>query len=201
MNIRIKTWQKELGVVVSILGCVWLATGGGWIESLGAIAVILTFCHTQVAFRLEEQHEQSDNPDSVHCYRWQSRYFCLKEVCWLGYFVALGAWSALVGVFVFLAYPWWRKHHRRKMKPPFEAGGVVKAEVFAMEPYGIYLKYEKFNILVKITDCSWAQGPTGISANQFTKLGNMHDVIITHILKDDFDYAIQGVLSEKLDGN
>ena len=106
---KIYTWQKELAVVIVILATVWFSAKANWIEALGSLAVILTFCHTQVAFRLEEQQERSDNPHSVECYKWQSRYFCAKEICWLGFFVAMGAWSALVGVFVFLAYPWWRK--------------------------------------------------------------------------------------------
>lgn len=117
-----RTWKKELAAVIVILAMVWFFSGGGLIEAVGSIAVIFTFCHSQVAFRLEEQHrdnlEQPDGSINVHtvdCFRWQSRYFCFKELCWLLYFSALGAYSALVGVFVFLAYPYWRKLHRRKV--------------------------------------------------------------------------------------
>jgi hypothetical protein len=111
-----RTWHKELAVVVTILAIIWFLAKGSLVEAVGSLAVILTFCHTQVAFRLEEKHGQSSDPDSVECYRWQSRYFCAKEICWLGYFVILGAWSALVGVFIFLAYPFWRKW--KSNKPP-----------------------------------------------------------------------------------
>ena len=97
-----KTWHKELAVVTTTLLGVWFFTGRGWLEAIGSAAVILTFCHTQVAFRLEENQARSNNPHLVDCYKWQSRYFCAKELCWLSYFVVLGAWSALVGVFIFL---------------------------------------------------------------------------------------------------
>lgn len=49
----------------------------------------------------------------VECYRWLQRYFIGKELCWLVYFVWLGAWSALVGVFIFMLYPLWRRYHLR----------------------------------------------------------------------------------------
>ena len=113
-----RTWVWELLVVATVLIAVWLITGGGWTEALGAIAVILTFCHTQVAFRLEEQQKNnllepdgSINVRTVECFRWQSRYFLGKEICWLLYFTLLGAWSALAGDFMFLIYPWWREYH------------------------------------------------------------------------------------------
>lgn len=106
---KLHTWHKELIFVFLILSFVWAISGFGSIEALGAAAVIFTFCHTQVAFRLEEKQKIPDNPHKLSCYHWQSRYFLIKELCWLGYFIVLGAWSALVGVFLFLVYPLWRR--------------------------------------------------------------------------------------------
>ena len=110
---QIQTWQWELAVIVTVLTGVWFFTGGGAIEAVGSLAVIITFCHTQVSFRLEEKQKIPNNPHTIECYRFQSRYFLAKEICWLVYFSLLGAWSALVGVFLFLLYPFWRKRWTR----------------------------------------------------------------------------------------
>ena len=76
------------------------------VEWIGAVAVLLTFGHAQVANRLAERAEIQ--ADGVECYRWARRYWIGKEILWLIYFVMLGAYSALVGVGVFLLYPIWR---------------------------------------------------------------------------------------------
>ena len=76
---------------------------------------------------LPEGHEKRPSEEDVkkansrlyhhaYCYRWATRYLIGKEICWLVYFVVLGAHSALVGVGVFLLYPVWR-HQYRKRKP------------------------------------------------------------------------------------
>lgn len=50
----------------------------------------------------------------VECH-WKLKWYLVsKEICWLGYFVYLGAWSALVGVVLFLLYPLWRHWYRSK---------------------------------------------------------------------------------------
>lgn len=137
-------------VVALILVAVTIFSGKGWIEWIGALAVLLTFAHVQVADRLAEGeasreeraehwgmthellilpegHEKRPTEDDVkqandrlygyvECH-WKLKYFLVsKEICWLVYFVVLGAYSALVGVGVFLAYPVWR-HQYRKRKP------------------------------------------------------------------------------------
>ncbi len=109
-----KTWMAELVVVWLVLAGVVLYTHGGWLETVGALAVLAAFAHGQVAERMREKEALKSKPD-VRCFRWSTRYFFAKELLWLAYFVAHRSWSALVGVGVFLAYPlwrkWWRKRH------------------------------------------------------------------------------------------
>lgn len=120
-----RTFQLEALVVAVVLATVVLLTGGKPVEWLGAAAVFFTFCYTQVGARLAEAEAERTRLEhalhataeprliytgpAVACHRWLTRYLLLKELCWLAYFVWLGAWSALVGVFVFLLYPLWRQ--------------------------------------------------------------------------------------------
>ena len=73
------------------------------------------FAHAQIAERLREQEALRVNP-SVSCHQFLGRYFLLREILWTAYFVALGAWSALVGCALFALYPVWRRAWR-KMHP------------------------------------------------------------------------------------
>lgn len=111
-----KTWMYEQAFVALVLATVVIVTRGGWIEWVGAIAVLLSFAHGSVADRLAEAEERR-TVKHVECYRWARRYFLGKEMFWLIYFVAHRSWSALVGVGIFLAYPIWRQVYRRKLKP------------------------------------------------------------------------------------
>lgn len=93
-------------------------------ELIGSSAVLLTFGHAQIADRLAEAENQRIRyaADSVYptkeakikveCFRKLWWYYVGKEACWLAYFVYTHAYSALVGVFVFLAYPVWRRMYR-----------------------------------------------------------------------------------------
>jgi hypothetical protein len=108
-----KTWKIEVSVVAAILLAVNVITHHLFsIEPIAAIAVLLTFCHAQVADRLAEQEALRVVPQ-VDCYRRMGYYFVGKEVCWLLYFSMSHAYSALVGVFVFLLYPVWRRLYRK----------------------------------------------------------------------------------------
>lgn len=102
-----RTWHIEAAVVAIILGFVFSLSGHQPIELVGSLAILATFMHCQVSFRLQEAEERRKQAE-VYCYRWLTRYFLIKEALWLIYFVWHGAWSALVGVFVFLLYPLWR---------------------------------------------------------------------------------------------
>lgn len=105
-----KTWVFELLGACSVLSVSALAAGGGahW---LSALAVALSFCHAQVASRLDEAEERRSQI-GVHCRAWLARYLVAKEIAWVSYFVLTGSWPALVGCVLFLAYPVWRRWWR-----------------------------------------------------------------------------------------
>ena len=110
---KLRTWHVELAVVAAVLLAVVFATGGGWLELLGAGAVTLSFAHAQVADRLAELARDVRDQTLAPCHRWASRYLVGKETLWLVYFVAHRSWSALAGVALFLAYTPWRRWWRR----------------------------------------------------------------------------------------
>lgn len=111
-----KTWHVEMLVVAVILLVVNLIAQRLFtVEILGAVAVILTFGHAQIADRMAEQESLRDKP-AVDCYKKLWYYFVGKELFWCLYFLLNHSYSALVGVLVFLAYPVWRGIYRRKIK-------------------------------------------------------------------------------------
>lgn len=97
--------------VASVLVGVVCITHGGWLELVGAGAVLLSFGHAQVADRLAER-EASREVQAVDCHRWATRYLVGKESLWLVYFVLHHSWSALAGVALFLVYSPWRRWWR-----------------------------------------------------------------------------------------
>lgn len=108
-----KTWKIEMLVVAAILVVVNVFTHHlVSFEILGSIAVLLTFGHAQIADRLAEKQGKLDKP-TVECYRNMWYYYVGKEVCWLLYFTSCHAYSALVGVVVFLVYPIWRRVYKK----------------------------------------------------------------------------------------
>ena len=108
-----RTWQKEAFVVGAVLFSVVVLTGGKPIEYIGALAVYFTFMHAQIGFRFSEAAQNQENVAAlVPCHAKSTRYFIAKEALWFLYFSLLGAWSALVGVFVFILYPFWRRWYR-----------------------------------------------------------------------------------------
>jgi hypothetical protein len=86
------------------------------LEYLAALAVFLSFGHAQIADRLAEKEENKTIPE-VECYKKLWYYFIGKEICWFLFFILSHAYSALAGVFIFLAYPFWRKFYRTYIKP------------------------------------------------------------------------------------
>ena len=107
----IRTWHIELGFVAAVLTALWVITKGGVPDAIGSIAVLLSFAHGQVSERMAAKQAERVVPD-VHCWRWSSRYFIGKELCWIFYFALTRSWAPLVGCFVFLAYPYWRQLYR-----------------------------------------------------------------------------------------
>lgn len=105
------TWQIEAAVVGMSLLAVIVLSGGRWEEYIGAVAVFFTFMHAQVGMYMADAQREMPQP-TVECWRWAQRYFFIKEVLWLVYFVLLHAWSALAGVGLFLIYPLWRRYYK-----------------------------------------------------------------------------------------
>lgn len=111
-----KTWKVEMIFVAGVLLlCNIIAGSPKGLELLAALAVLLSFGHAQIADRLAEKEEKRDIPE-VDCYKKLWYYFVGKELCWLLFFLLSHAWSALAGVFIFLAYPFWRKLYRAHIK-------------------------------------------------------------------------------------
>lgn len=96
----------------SILAAVAYFTGNSIAEWIGAAAVFCAFNHAQISDRMVEKQAAKTTPD-VECYRKSIWFFMLKEVLWLTYFILHHSYSALVGVFLFLLYPVWRKIWRK----------------------------------------------------------------------------------------
>ena len=107
-----KTWHVENAVVATVLLTVWALTGHRPIELVGCVAVFAGFCHASIAERMREREAARSVP-SVECHAKSTWFFFAKEVCWLLYFVSMGAWSALVGCALFAVYPLYRKVWRR----------------------------------------------------------------------------------------
>ena len=100
-----------MAVVAAILLLVNLLTSKLFtLEIVSALAVLLTFGHAQISSRLSEQQSIIEKP-TVECYRKLLYYYVGKEALWFIYFLSSKSYSALVGVFVFLLYPLWRKFY------------------------------------------------------------------------------------------
>lgn len=138
--VKLRTWHLEGIFVASWLAGALFSSGRyvDWREWVAALGVQLGFHHASVADRLREAAEKrlharaegakrmSDrSPDEVEqgvgefiyhveCVAWLQRYWVLKEIAWVVYFLSTGAVSALVGCAVFLAHPFWRRWYRRR---------------------------------------------------------------------------------------
>ncbi len=113
-----KTYHIEGAFVLITLIAVAEYSGKGLVEYVGVAAVFFTFMHATIAEYMREAEalrEKETNQIITACHKKLPYYFYAKEICWLIYFIWLGAYSALVGVAVFLLYqPWrrlWRKYH------------------------------------------------------------------------------------------
>jgi hypothetical protein len=122
---RLKTWHIEGLAVATVLAGALFAFGraGEWREWIAALGVQLGFHHASVANRLQEAERNRTTGDlpsfkawlhHVECVAWLDRYWVLKEVAWVVYFLATGAVSALVGCAVFLLHPFWRRWYRAR---------------------------------------------------------------------------------------
>ncbi len=134
---RVRTWMIEATVVGAVLALVAAMTGGGTVQWLSAVAVLLSFMHAQVAERMTERQAAAAKPD-VECWRWSRRYFLGKELAWCAVFSITRAWPALAGVALFLAYPAWRRFYAasRMALHVFRAETVQLHGAEAISPYG-----------------------------------------------------------------
>jgi hypothetical protein len=101
----------EVSIVVMVLGGVALASGAHVTDLLSALAGLLTFMCTQVAFDMNE-HLQSMKADNLH---FRNRYrilFFMKECIWVVTFIVLGSLPLLASTGVFASYPYWRRKIR-----------------------------------------------------------------------------------------
>jgi hypothetical protein len=112
-NRRFRTWYAEAAVVALVLSTTVVASGGGWVEWVGAGAVQLSWHHAQISDRMAEREAMRVRP-AIECHRWSLRYFVGKEMLWVAYFTLHRTWSALAGCAIFLAYPMWRAAWRRR---------------------------------------------------------------------------------------
>lgn len=129
------TWHFEGAVVATLLCAVatlttpqpwagigtWGAFGITWVS---AAAVFLSFLHGKVGYRMSEAMATTGAP-SVHCYEWSGRYWLGKELLWFVVFLLSGAYPAIVGNVIFMAYPAWREIHlqeRLKLRGTRAAG-------------------------------------------------------------------------------
>ena len=113
---KFHTYHIEMAIVFAVLVVVAIVSQKGVIEWIGVGAVFLTFGYVSVADRLQEVQEVKGTEGKdveVWCHYKLKYYLWGKEALWFVYFFLLGAWSALVGVFIFLLYPLWRKLWRK----------------------------------------------------------------------------------------
>lgn len=111
MTSKIKTWQKELAVVIAILSANNVYFGKSWVEWIGTAAVVFTFMCTQLTFRAVEAMESGE---ILPCKNWMHVYSVIKEILWLFYFFMLGATSAQIGVIIFLSYVPYRAWYKNR---------------------------------------------------------------------------------------
>ena len=108
-----------MALALGILVTTALISQKGWIEWIGVVAVFISFGHMTLSDRLAEREvalHKSRIRKNVHTLL--NAYLVSKEILWFAYFILVGAWSALTGVILFLAYPlwrrYWKKHHHIK---------------------------------------------------------------------------------------
>lgn len=116
----IKTWQKELGVILLVLlvgaGLNIAAPGADVVGVvLSTLAVTVTFMHAQVSDRLRE-YAEGQLPSPPECMALERTYFILKEILWVGFFLWMWNFPALIGAVAFLAYRRWRTYYRSSSK-------------------------------------------------------------------------------------
>lgn len=108
-----KTWATyiEAGIVFSVLSCVVLVNGAQVTDILSAIAGLLTFMCTQVAFDMNEQLQALQPADMTSRPKYRA-LFLMKECLWVLTYLFLGSLPLLASTGVFASYPYWRRKLR-----------------------------------------------------------------------------------------
>lgn len=120
------TWVYEYAFVacllvpVALLTTDWTAWRGIVVTWATAVGVFFSFGHAKVATRMMEAQASVERP-TVPCYRKSDQYWLIKEIAWFIAFLVSGMYPALVGNFIFLLYPSWRKVH---VETRFEVRGT-----------------------------------------------------------------------------
>jgi hypothetical protein len=109
----IRTWMIESFTVMVILIIAMTFHPFSWAEFICGLAVWLSFMHAQVSNRMEEKQAKLIKPD-VDCYRWSARYFILKELLWIFFFLLSKSYSAITGSVVFFLYLFWRRYYNMR---------------------------------------------------------------------------------------
>jgi hypothetical protein len=107
-----RIWMIESFIVMVILAITMTINSFSNSELICSIAVWITFMHAQVADRMQEKQAAMIKPD-VHCYKWLTRYFLIKESLWICFFIMTKSYAALTGAVVFFIYPFWRKLYKK----------------------------------------------------------------------------------------
>lgn len=110
-----KTWKIESFVVFIILLFSLLLKPIEAVDIICMFAVWVTFMHAQVADRMQEKQAKLIVPD-VECYKWSNRYFLIKELLWICFFLVTKSYPALIGSVVFFMYPYYRKYYKKFKK-------------------------------------------------------------------------------------
>ena len=113
----LKQHYIETAVAAVILIITAVISGKGWVEWVGVLGVILTFEYQVLSTYLREHAEAREQrgkkSKSDFIYKEIQVLYYLKELIWVLYFLALGAYSALAGTFIFISYGAWRKVYRK----------------------------------------------------------------------------------------
>lgn len=117
------TWHYETLVAAIILFLVAALTSPSPQEDLrqfainwiSAFAVLGSFLHAKVGYRMSEAMEAAAMPE-VSCYKYSGKYWIGKEILWFFVFLLSGAYPAIVGNIIFIIYPAWRKIHTEERK-------------------------------------------------------------------------------------
>jgi hypothetical protein len=125
----LRTWHYEAAVVATVLVIVAIFTSpdlqsiavynDAFVQLLviwlSALAVLGSFIHAKVGYRMAEALEAQEALP-ISCYEWSGRYWLFKEILWLVVFFLSGAYPAIAGAVLFILYPAWRKIHVEERK-------------------------------------------------------------------------------------